>query len=108
MSGKPRLGVGARGARQRLMNTERFFATAIGLAGDIDNRDNRALHRFIGIGVEGFVDHFCQRPAFEQANFTLSGAWVMVISIRYHGDKTGAFTVKIGVGNLHRWAQTGH
>lgn len=108
MPGKTRLRIRARRAGQRLMNTKGFFTTAVGLAGYINDRNNRALYRFIRIGVDGFVDHFRQRPAFKQADFAVGGARVMVVSIRHHGDKARGFTVKIGVGNLHRGAQTGH
>ena len=101
MPRQPRIGIGGSGAGQRLVDTKRLFTTAIGLAWDIDHRHNRALHGFIGVSGDGFADHFCQRPSFQQADFTLRRTREVVVGVRYHGDKTHRFTVQLAVCGLH-------
>ena len=108
VAGKTGFGVGACRPGQRLVDAESFFAAAIGLARDINYRDDRPFDRPIGVGGDGFVDHFRQRPAFQQSDFAAGGARVVVVSVRHHGDKADAFAINLAICDLHRRAQTTH
>ena len=61
VAGEPSASVAVSGGGQGLMNAKRFFATAIGLAGYVDDSDDGAL---VTPG-DGFVHRLGQAPAFQ-------------------------------------------
>ncbi len=105
MSSQARFGIGASCAGKRLMNAERLFASTVGLARHVDDRDNRALHVAVFICVDGFIHHLRQRPALQQPDFAARGARVVVVCIGHHGDQTYALAVEFAVSHLNGVAQ---
>ena len=108
VAGQTGFGISASRPGQRLVNAESFFAAAIGLAWHIDHGDDRPFDWLVGVGGNGFINHFRQRPAFQQADFAAGGARVVVVSIRDHGDKTHVFAINLAVCHLDGRAQAAH
>jgi hypothetical protein len=75
MPGQSGAGITVGRTGQGLMNAEGFFATAVSLARDIDDGDDRALLRFVAIGRDDVIHRLGQAPAFEQADFAVASTW---------------------------------
>ncbi len=95
-------GITVGGSGQGLMDTEGFFATAVGLAGHIDDGDDGA---FVATG-DGLIDGLGQPPAFEQADFAIARPREAVLYVRDHGDKAHRLLTQYTVGNPQRLRQT--
>ncbi len=105
MSRQPCVRIGRSGPGQRLMDTKCLFTPAIGLARHVDHRHNRALNIVVSIQGDGFTHYLRQCPPLQQPHFALSGARIVVVGIRNHGNEAHRFPVKLAISGLNRGTQ---
>ncbi|MCY1224692.1 hypothetical protein D9M72_368610 [compost metagenome] len=101
MAGQPRLGIGSDSAGQRLVDAERFFAPAVGLAGRIDDRHDGALDRQFAVCFDRFAHRARQRPAFEQTGLAMTCPREAAVGVRHQCDPANRGPRQFAVGNPH-------
>ena len=102
MAGQPGAGVAVRRAGQGLVNAERFFASAIGLARYVDDGDQGALLRFLRIGDDDVIHCLGQPPAFEQTDFAVACPDKTVVGIGHHRNEAHRLPAQYAIGDFQR------
>ncbi|KPW90944.1 lipoprotein [Pseudomonas syringae pv. coryli] len=82
------------------MDTERFLATPVGLARDVDDGNQCAFFGAVAILLDDLVHRLGQAPAFQQADFALTRPGKAVVGIGNHGNETHRLLAEKTVGDL--------